>query len=225
MTKERKNLRTEEPRNGRTEERKGTFFSSLVLRFFSYQRGFTLVEILIVSTIVSILAAGLGSSFVSGMRLWGRASQQDLVRFNAWLTLDTIARELRQTVKAPFAPITGDARELSFPSVVNGRIVKVTYLYEGYEKRITRKEVGFQDLVEETLEAATKERVVFSPALDLAIEYATFDPTQLDADGHPKGYEWISEWEDDEGAIPVAIRITMKVRNATLIKIILLPIA
>ena len=187
--------------------------------------GFTLVEILIVSTIVSILAAGLGSSFVSGMRLWGRASQQDMVRFNAWLTLETMARELRQNAKLSLAPFEGDARELTFPSVVNGAIVKVTYIYEGYEKRIKREEVGFEDLVEETLEPETKTRVVFSPALEMTIEYATFDPTQLDELGELKGYEWADSWENDEGAIPAAIRLTSKVRNATLKKIILLPIA
>lgn len=219
MTKKPKNRKTKKPKN------RAPFLGFFVFRFFGSHAGFTLVEILIVSMIVSILAAGLGSSFVSGMRLWGRASQQDMTRFNAWLTLEAIGKELRQSAKVPVAPFKGEASRCSFPSIIGGSIVEITYRYDGYEKRIRREEVAFKDLVEETLEPPTKTRVVFAPAQEFVIEYAMFDPAQLDEDGNPKGYEWVSEWESDEGAIPAAVRITMKVRNATLIKIIFLPIA
>ena len=185
--------------------------------------GFTLIEILIVATITAILAAGLGSSFLSGMKLWGRAKGQDMTRFNAWLALDVMAKELRQSVKVPFAKFKGDAHQLTFPAVLGNTIVKITYTYDGYEKRLRREEVGFQDLVEGTLEPQTKTRVLLALAQELTIEFATFDPT-LQETGKPKGYQWTDAWDEDTG-VPAAIRLTVKMRNATLTKTILLPIA
>ncbi len=214
---------TEELKNRRTEERKNVFFSSSVLKFFSSHAGFTLVEILVVATIVSILAAGLGSSFFAGMRLWGRAQQRDTASLNAWLALEVMARELRQSLEVPFAKFKGSARELSFPAAINDAIVRVTYVYDGYEKRLRRREVGLKDLLEEKLEPEAKERVLFSPAEDVVIEFAAFDQNK-DEDGLVKGYEWTDTWEEDDG-IPAAIRLTIKTRHATLTKTILLSIA
>ena len=187
------------------------------------KQGFTLVEILVVATIVSIIAAGLGSSFVAGMRLWGRAQQRDMASLNAWLALEVMARELRQSMEVPFAKFEGGARELSFPAAINDAIVRVTYVYDGYEKRLRRLEVVLNDLLEKKLEPEAKERVLFSPAEDVVIECAAFDPTQ-DEDGMVKGYEWTDAWGEHDG-LPSAIRLTIKTRHATLTKTILLPIA
>lgn len=214
------NQRTEELKNLRTQE---SFLSSSVLKFFSSHTGFTLVEILVVATIVSFLAAGLGSSFFAGMRLWGRAQQRDTASLNAWFALEVMAKELRQSLEVPFAKFKGGARELSFPAAINDAIVRVTYVYDGYEKRLRRREVGLKDLLEKKLEPETKERVLFSPAEDVVIEFAKFDPNQ-DEGGLVKGYEWTDTWEEDDG-IPAAIRLTIKTRHATLTKTILLSIA
>ena len=185
--------------------------------------GFTLVEILVVATIVSVIAAGLGSSFFAGMRLWGRAQQRDTTPLNAWFALEIMAKELRQSVEVPFARFEGGAHEFSFPASINDTIVRVTYIYDGYEKRLRRQEVGLHDLLEEKLEPETKERVLFSPAEDVAIEFAKFDPVQ-DEDGVVKGYEWTDAWEKDDG-LPAAIRLTITTRHATLTKTIMLPIS
>ena len=215
---------TSEPKNRKTEKQKNDpFLGFSVFKFLGSHAGFTLVEILIVATIVSILAAGLGSSFVSGMRLWGRAQQRDTASLNGWFALEVMARELRQSLEVPFATFEGSARELSFPATINDAVVRVTYVYDGYEKRLQRREVGLNDLLEEKLEPEVKERVLFWPAEDVTIEFATFDPIQ-DEDGAVKGYEWTDAWEEDDG-LPAAIRLTIKIRHATLTKTILLPIA
>lgn len=57
MTGKLKNRRTEELKNQRTEERRKTFLSSSVLQFFSFRRGFTLVELMLVVIIIGILGA------------------------------------------------------------------------------------------------------------------------------------------------------------------------
>lgn len=211
-----KNRKTKKPKNN-------PFLSFSVFKFFGSHAGFTLIEILVVATIVSILAAGLGSSFFAGMRLWGRAQQRDTASLNAWFALEVMARELRQSMEVPFAKFEGGARELSFPAAINDAIVRVTYVYDGYEKRLRRLEVGLSDLLEEKLEPEVKERVLFWPAEDVAIEFATFDPIR-DENGAVKGYAWTDAWEEDDG-LPVAIRLTIKTRHATLTKTILLPIA
>ena len=182
-------------------------------------RGFTLVEMLVVTVLVGILGTGMASSFLSGMRLWGRAQQRDAAHTDALWTLEVMATELRQSVNVPLVAFEGSAHEIIFPAVVNDGLVKVVYRYEASERRLQREQTDMKDLLEEPLEAPRQDRTLCSRLDEVLIEFGA-PPKEMD----DTGYEWVDEWEEGDG-VPQAVRVTLTMKDATLTKTIFIPIA
>ena len=174
-----------------------------------YRTGFTLVELVMVATLVSIIALAMASSFLSGMRVWGRAQHRDAAHADALLTLERMARELRQSVDIPQVRFEGTAQEVSFPAVLGAAIVKVTYRYEASEKRLQRRQVDLKELIEGK-EAGAHADTLFSPADQVLMEFA--------------GDVWKDAWSKEDG-IPWAIRLTITIKDETVTKTVVLPIA
>ena len=123
-------------------------------------RGFTLVEIILVATIFAILAAGVASSFLAGMRLWSRAKQQDLARANAMMALETIARDVRQSVNVPALGFKGEAQKMSFPCITSRAAAHVTYLFRDADQTIRRQQMDLGEALEENLQPDMQERTI-----------------------------------------------------------------
>lgn len=181
------------------------------------QGGFTLIEMLMVVTIMSLIATGVASSFLSGMRLWGRVRHQDAAYTAALLALEAIAKELRQSVELASVRVEGKAQELSFPSVNGTSVVKVTYAYDPRTKRLWRKQVELREIIEETLQP----HVIEGPVLladGLTMTFAAPDTQETE------GSEWRNEWKPEDG-LPVAIRFEIRLHDDTITKTVFLPIA
>lgn len=173
-----------------------------------------------VTTIVGILGAGMASSFLAGMRLWGRAQHRDAAHTDALLTLEAMAKELRQSVNVPAVTFEGTAHEIAFPAVVGGNLAKLVYRYDGSGKRLQRLQVDMRSLLEEKLEAQVQERTLCSSIDEVLIEFGT-----LTTGTDKGGYEWVDEWEEGHG-IPRAVRVTVTIKkDETLTKTIFVPIA
>ena len=171
-----------------------------------------------VATLVSIIALAMASSFLSGMRVWGRAQHRDAAHADALLTLERMARELRQSVDIPQVRFEGTAQEVSFPAVLGEAIVKVTYRYEASEKRLQRWQVDLKELIEGK-ETGAHADTFFSPADHVLMEFAAFN----------KGKEgtrdvWKGAWSKEDG-IPWAIRLMITIKDETFTKTVVLPIA
>lgn len=194
---------TEEPKNQRTEELKN--------------RGFTLVEMLMAATIFSIIAAGMALSFMSGMRLWARAQRQEGALAEALLTLERMAREVRQSVDVPAIGFGGTASEVSFPCLVGDSVVQLTYAFDRSNKTLRRRQVGLKEIIEERLQPEVLESLLLI-ANDVALDYASVDKEHK----RPTG-AWQEEWDQDDG-VPPAIRLRIQLKDDTVTKTIFIPI-
>ena len=221
--------KTKKPKNRKTKKLEQVTFQQptyprfSVFQFFRFSvcKGFTLVEMLVVATIFAVIALALASSFVSGMRLWGRAQHRDATQTNALFGLEVMARELRQSVELPKIGFEGHAHELSFPAVLGDATVKITYVYDAYEKRLRRRQVNVKEILEETLEPEAQEKILFTHIDDVVIEFASFKNDKKAAEETRD--EWKDSWEQADG-LPWAIRVTVTITHDTLTKTILLPI-
>lgn len=149
--------------------------------------GFTLVEVLIVTVILGCVAGGLGVTFLSGMRLWDHIRQSGVPRAVFFLDIELLAREIRQAVAVPEAGFEGGARQVAFPVVKDGELVKVSYLFEPESGRLVRKAERLADIRAGQNAAAEKEVL---KAGDLSFEY-------LGAAGDGAG--WQAAWTKDKG--------------------------
>lgn len=187
------------------------------MRACPVRRGFTLVEMIMVATLFSILAAGVASSFLSGMRLWGRAQQQDAAYADTLVSLEAIAKELRQSVALPAIGFEGEARKVSFASLSGTSVMKVAYEFDAHKKTLWRRRVALKEVVAETLQPDTIEQRALA-ADRVTITFGVFNPNEAE------GIEWKDEWKPEDG-VPLAIRFEVERNHALLAKTVFLPIA
>ncbi len=80
-------------------------------------RAFTLVEILLVSVLISVVGLAIFRCFINGLKLWSKAqrlnNEAEVVIF-----LDKIAEDLRSVVVLSGLSFKGNATQISFPAVV-----------------------------------------------------------------------------------------------------------
>ena len=58
----------------------------------------TLIEMIIVMTIFSVIGAAIATSFMAGMRIWGRVNNRDFKHNFILLEIESIARRIRQSI-------------------------------------------------------------------------------------------------------------------------------
>jgi hypothetical protein len=171
---------------------------------------------MVVVTIFSIIALAIGSSFISGMKLWNKAKEKDFPKYELFLSLESIARDFRQSICVPGVLFEGSSEEVSFPTIVGDSIVKVTYKFDSQEKTLLRKEVGLKAVFSENEKENTTEKQV------LSLEELSF--SYLYKDVEKKSYIWIDTWEKDKG-IFIAIKLNGRFKDNDFTKTVFVPIS
>lgn len=80
-------------------------------------RAFTLIEVLLVSSLIAILAIAIFRSFGNGLKLWGKAERLNREAEVA-IFLDKMAEDLRSTIVTSVISFKGTGMEISFPAIV-----------------------------------------------------------------------------------------------------------
>lgn len=181
------------------------------------RKGFTLVEMMVVACIFAIIAAAIGTSFASGLKLWGRFKGGDAQR-DALIGFEIMAKDLRQGLNLPVIGFEGKAAEVSFPLLEGDLIAKITYRFDPDKKALFRKRVYLKDILsaEYGEEPEYIEREFLSPE-ELSLSYLSGDLTT-------KTYVWEDEWKKAKGIFP-AIKIKAKFGNAELEKTVFIPVS
>ncbi|MDE1920652.1 MAG: prepilin-type N-terminal cleavage/methylation domain-containing protein [Candidatus Omnitrophica bacterium] len=120
-------------------------------------RGFTLVEILLVSAMMALISLAVFNAFSNGFKLWARG-EHVMVEGNIAIFLDGLAQDLRQTVTISGIPFKGDSTEISFPAIIRApadpnssraregvvhQIGAIRYVFDPGEKKIFRYQAGY----------------------------------------------------------------------------------
>ncbi len=93
-------------------------------------KGFTLIEVLVTVSLISLLSFMLYSSLVNGLKIW-KKSQQLVVEEDVAIFFDKISRGLQNTFNHSELKFRGNAQMISFPSLLNMLTDKKSSLGEG----------------------------------------------------------------------------------------------
>lgn len=178
--------------------------------------GFTLVEVLLVMTIFAFIGLGIATSFFSGMKLWARATGADFWHSNLVLNLESVSKNLRQSLDVPGIGFEGDSKSFSFPALSGNNIIRLSYSYSADTKTLTKGELMMKDIIAEKQKLDMVERDLFS--LD------EFTVQYLMIDKETKGLEWKDEWKKEDG-IYAAIRFKGKSHNEEFQKTTFIPVS
>jgi prepilin-type N-terminal cleavage/methylation domain-containing protein len=152
-------------------------------------KAFTLVEMIIVSTIMAIVAVGVATSFLAGMRVWGRVQNIHVAQADIFTSFEMFARDLRQIAPAAGYNFTGTEDELVFPTAGADGLMYRVYRYDHARKDLVKaqriREDGDTDFTE-------------TPSVTLAhFDTCVFSYLAPDDIG---GYDWTGEWDEAQTA-------------------------
>ncbi|MDE2221911.1 MAG: prepilin-type N-terminal cleavage/methylation domain-containing protein [Candidatus Omnitrophica bacterium] len=117
-----------------------------------HRRGFTLVEILLVSAMFALISLAVFNAFSNGFKLWARG-QHVMLEGDIAIFMDRLGQDLRQTVTISGIPFKGNSTDIAFPAIIRApadanssraaegvvrQIGAVRYRFDPGEKKIYR---------------------------------------------------------------------------------------
>jgi len=163
------------------------------------------------ATIFAIIAAAIGASLYSGIKIWDRARNVDFAKANLLLDLEVIARELYQSADIPQIGFEGKAQEFYFPSLAGNSVVKIVYKFDPSDKTLYKAKVSLKDILadkDKKPEEYQGEKVLSLD--DFSAAYYTYDTVK-------KIYLWTDNWPKEKGMFG-ALEIRCKFKNETFSK-------
>jgi prepilin-type N-terminal cleavage/methylation domain-containing protein len=165
------------------------------------KRGFTLLELLIVTAIVAVASAVVLGGFAAGIRVWERAREFSGPGMKARLAMAMVRQDLSTMISCRAVVFKGGSSWVEFPAVVSGGASNLwpgKTRYEFDQGVITRLSRGLD--VSGSL-PETRE-VMMSGADRVLFLYG-----DAGGDGHDS-ISWAHEWESRTN-LPVAIKMTV----------------
>ena len=164
---------------------------------------FTLIEILVVTVILSIISLAIFSTFSNGLKIYNRitkqSGQEDLVIFCDRLSLD-----LRNSFNFTGMEFGGREDRFEFATLVNSlklnkkTVGKAGYEYRAQEKTLSRTQSDFSDVYKGSGSKASAPLKDIKSAKFLYYSYDT----------QTKEYSWLPEWTKE--GLPLAVRLELE---------------
>lgn len=165
--------------------------------------GFTLVELLLVTLLLPLVAFTAYSNFSSGFRLW-KALNEDVLDEDLYLFEAKAARDFRDGLRTESLPFVGAPDAATFASIAPARkelggddaIVEVSYFYDGGTRSIMRRT---RDRHEVFAEKPGRTQVSLAGVSGFSLSYFFYDATT-------QAYGWSEAWAGDPVESPEAVR-------------------
>lgn len=170
-------------------------------------RGFTFVEIIVVTVIAATLGAALYATFSQGVRLWGRVVK-DRGEWKADVWLEKMTGELRNTFHDPQWRFKGTKTELFFSSLDRMNTEKaqgtspvyVRYTYDPKKKSLISQVFPFEGFMRKKIKTPTH--------LSVLDKVRSFDLRYYAYDAKVRTHRWETQWTKD--CFPEAVKVTIE---------------
>ncbi len=123
---------------------------------FKLRRAFTLVEVLLVMTMLSMIGLALFNTFANGFKIWER-HRKFVVEQDVLIFFEKINQDLRNTLVFSPIPFTGQEDSISFPTRIKTvredtggvipQIGEVIYAFDPTSKKLTRRQGSYMQAV------------------------------------------------------------------------------
>lgn len=170
-----------------------------------HPKAFTLVEMLVVTSILAIILGGLYTSFQTGLRAYSRAEENLLQKDEGDIFLDQLAWELRHAVPYRAQPFVGEKDSIAFPAYLR------RYTAKGFEENLFFVEYKFKGgsfiRQEKRLEERFRKGKDAKETLFEKLEAAEFDYLYMNPNDE---LEWNKKWTNEPYVgLPRGVRIKL----------------
>lgn len=162
--------------------------------------GFTLVELLMVVSMLSIVSLAIFSTFNNGIKIWQKVNRKlDTEEINIFF--EKFTRDIRNIFSFSGINFIGTENEVSFPclaaseKILTDTIGRITYSYDITKRLIIREGQDFSQVTRD--EEGVSQRVL-GEVSSSKFQYYYYDREK-------KEYLWLKEWNSKQ--TPLAVRI------------------
>ena len=179
---------------------------------FMKRKGFTLIELVIATVILTVMVVSISGAFNIGIKAWRRGNEgQDFQKVR--IALLKIQKELKSSFFFSKAGFRGASSEVVFPlSILEENTEKIYIITYRMDEN---KDTGARNLVREKRlftenpqdeKEAIKEPVF--PVRLIAFKYA------YKLEDGSNGFEWQDSWPETQNNIPSAVKISFQLDNS-----------
>ena len=208
------------------------------------ERGFTLIEMLITTSILGIIAVAIFSTFASGLNIYKRVRAYSGVQVDVLFAFEKMERDLRNALNFSGIDFSGDTKEISFAGVIkitNAKreqevsLGRIFYYVDNTKGILVKEEQDYSHAVSEIRKGKGRSKVLASMQ-GMNFSYYYFDSAT-------KRYAWKDSWklekqktedkeqksEDKKARIPLGVKVegTFKdgTKNIRLARTVFIPVA
>lgn len=169
--------------------------------------GFTLIEMLMVTSMLFVISLAIYATFNNGIKIWQRINVK-VPEENLNIFLDKFSRDLRNSFIFAGLNFSGQEEKLEFASLVsslhlNKRTVgKVIYSYDSGEKTFSRQQKDYAQIYSEESDENIQS---LENIKSLNFQYYIYDKEK-------KEYFWQDGSLDN---MPLAVRVVLELDNGT----------
>jgi hypothetical protein len=172
--------------------------------------GFTLVELLLIITLLSVVSLAMYAVLNNGVKIWQRINRQ-LPQEDVAIFLDKFSRDLRNSFKFSGVAFSGREENLMFATIVNSpRLQRATvgraaYFYDAQAMTLIRQQDDYSQI------SGGEAGLIQSLG---NVKSAKFGYYIFDQEN--KQYFWRQEWTGDN--LPITVSIEMEIQDGSQIR-------
>ena len=173
---------------------------------------FTLIEILVCISIVSLVALAVYSIFSNGLNAWRRGSENKTYERTIRLASEKMTRELRNVFEFSLIPFEGTEDSVIFPALISSKldaegdyreeyyeVGRIAYFYDESKDAFCKEVKSLSEVLNDEELGSGKSLIENVSALEMGYCYL---------DNATGTYEWKSDWKKEEqDSIPQALRM------------------
>lgn len=167
-----------------------------------FLRGFTLVEILLVTVTLSIIALAVYTTFDNGIKLWKKMTQ-DVLQEDINIFFSKISDDLRNSFRYSGIEFSGSEDSIAFAIpikfIIQGKVEngigQAGYFFDKRTNSINRIQTNYSQLY---LDKSGPVRQLVNDIKSLNFQYYCYDPRQEE-------YLWVDAWNEEQ--VPLEIKI------------------
>lgn len=188
------------------------FLAAFKIERIQNKRGFTLMELLLAATILTVVMSSSYSIFWMGLQIWKFSRGRGNVEKKIVLALEKMGKDLRSAVRVSDENRktrgSGNQTEVRIPSMIRQETAReeltqygyVVYRWESARHSLCRQEITASDIYKRSQ----------PPCKEVAAFIRNFQMKYLIYEGVGEAYSWYDSWdENDMTPLAVEIRIDM----------------
>lgn len=168
--------------------------------------GFTLIEMLVVSSMIVVISLAIYSSFSNGLKIWERANKT-IPEEDLNILFDRFTADVRNSFNFEGIEFVGEDDRLEFITLVESKrlgfksVGQVRYYYDSISGAIKKEVRDFSHIYRDD-EGVIK--YITKSVKSVKFFYYILDPEK-------KSYFWLEE--TDDGVLPSAIRMVVELKD------------